>query len=115
MASTSAASRAQSLVREINLNGGEISILKTIGLGGGLIAGSQLAERMDDMETAELIDTLDGLIMLDYVLCDRVSIRNLDAVKSAKFRVNPAHARELRDAVYPSRNRVEAGRRRRRS
>jgi hypothetical protein len=102
-------------VREISLNGGEISILKAIGLGGGIIAGNQLAQRMDDMETAELIDTLEGLITLGYVLCDRTSVRNIDAVKSATFRVDPAHARELRDAVYPSRNKPEAGRRRRRS
>lgn len=102
-------------MREINLNGGEISILKTIGLGGGIVGGNQLAERMDDLEPAELIDALEGLITLDYILCDRTSIRNLDAVKGAKFRVNPAHARELRDAVYPSRKKAETGRRRRRS
>jgi len=102
-------------VSEIHLNGGEISILKTIGLGGGNMPGNQLAERMSEMEGAEFLDTLDGLLTMDYVLSDRVSVRTMDAVKSANFRVNPAHARELRDAVYPSRAKQEPRRRRRRS
>jgi hypothetical protein len=101
-------------VSEINLNGGEISILKTIGLGGTTISGAHLAERID-MEEAELIDALEGLVALDYVQANRVGIRTMDAVKSASFRVNQAHARELRDSVYPSRKKEEKGRRRRRS
>jgi hypothetical protein len=101
---------------EISLNGGEISILKTIGLGGGTLAGSQLAQRMNEMETAEFIDSLEGLMSMSYVLSNKVNIRTLDDVKGATFRVNPAFARELRDAVYPSRARKpETGRRRRRS
>jgi hypothetical protein len=103
-------------VSEINLNGGEISILKTIGLGGGMVAGKQLAERMEDMEGAEFLDTLAGLMTMDYVLSNKVNIRTMEAVESASFRVNPAYARELKSGVYPSRNRdVKAGRRQRRS
>ena len=98
---------------EIHLNGGEISILKTIGLSGGMIGGRQVAERMSEMEGAEFLDALDGLILMDYVLSDRVSVRTMDQVESANFRVNPAHARELRDAVYPSRAKAEPRRRRR--
>ena len=102
-------------MREISLNGGEISILKTIGLSGGSVAGGQLVDRMEEMESAEFVDALDGLMTMGYVLSDRVSVRTMDAIKSANFRVNPAHARELRDAVYPSRKKVETGRRRRRA
>jgi len=101
-------------VSEINLSGGEISILKTIGLGGTSISGAQLVERID-MEEAELIDALEGLIAFGYVQANRVGIRTLEAVKSASFRVSQAHARELRDAVYPSRKKEEKTRRRRRS
>lgn len=67
---------------EISLNGGEISILKTIGLGGGTIAGSQLADRADEIDGAEFLDT---------------------------------STRELKDAVYPSRQKADTGRRNRRS
>ena len=100
---------------DISLNGGEISILKTIGLGGGLMAGVQLAQRMNEMEPAEFIDSLEGLMAVHYVLSNKVTIRTMDDVKSASFHVNPAFARELRDAVYPSRARKPETRRRRRS
>ncbi len=101
---------------EISLNGGEITILKTIGLGGGIMAGGQLADRMDEMEGAEFLDALGGLLAMDYVISNKVNVRTMDAVKSASFRVNPAFARELKDAVYPSRqSKPESGRRKRRS
>ena len=96
---------------EINLNGGEITILKTIGLSGGLMAGGQLADRMDEMQGAEFLDALSGLLAMDYVISNKVNIRTMDAVKSASFRVNPAFARDLKDAQ----SKPETGRRKRRS
>jgi hypothetical protein len=74
-----------------------------------------MAERMNEMEAAEFLDTLDGLLTMDYVLSDRVTVRTMDEVKGANFRASPAHARELRDAVYPSRAKAEPRRRRRRA
>ncbi len=101
---------------EITLNGGEITLLKTIGLGGGLVGGKQLAERMDSMEGAELLDALSGLMAEGYVLSNKVNVRTLDALESASFRVNPVHARDLRGAVYPARkSKPDAGRRQRRA
>ena len=101
---------------EITLNGGEITILKTIGLSGGMIGGSQLAQRMEEMEAAEFLDSLDGLMSMGYVVASKVNVRKMEDVESATFRVNPAFARELRAAVYPSRERKpETHRRRRRS
>jgi hypothetical protein len=100
---------------EISLNGGEISILKTIGLSGAMMPGAQLADRMEEMESAEFLDTLSGLMSMDYVVSNKVNIRTMDDVKSASFRVNPACARDLKEAVYPSRQKKETGRRRRRS
>jgi hypothetical protein len=102
-------------VGEISLNGGEISILKTLGLSGGTMAGAQLADRLEEMDGAEFLETLSGLMALDYVVSNKVNIRTMEAVKTATFRVNPAHSRDLRDAVYPSRQKPETGRRRRRS
>ncbi len=100
---------------DISLSGGEISVVKTIGLGGGSVAGSQLADRMEDMESAEFLDTLGGLMSQDYVLASKVNIRTMDAVRSSTFRVNPTYARDLKEALYPSRKKEEKGRRRRRS
>jgi hypothetical protein len=92
------------LVSEITLSGGEITILKTIGLSGPA-SGKQLAEHMEDMESAEFLDALEGLMTIGYVLANRVNIRTMDAVEASSFRVNPSFARELRDAIYPSRTR----------
>ncbi|MDQ3198754.1 MAG: hypothetical protein M3Q46_06135 [Verrucomicrobiota bacterium] len=100
---------------DINLSGGEISILKTIGLGGGMMAGAQLADRAEDMESAEFLDTLSGLMSMGYVVSNKVNVRTMDDVKGASFRVNPAFARDLKSAVYPSRQKPETGRRKRRS
>lgn len=102
--------------REINLDGGEISLLKTIGLGGTQIHGKQLLEKAEDMVPAELIETLDGLITRGYVLTTKVNVRKIDDVERAFFRVNPAYSRDLRDAINPSRSRdQQRARRQRRS
>jgi len=102
-------------VSEISLNGGEITILKTLGLSGSSMGGEQLVERVEEMDGAEFLDTLGGLMSMDYVVSNKVNIRTMDDVKKATFRVNPAQSKDLRDAVYPSRKKPETGRRRRRS
>jgi hypothetical protein len=100
--------------REINLSGGEITLLKTLGLSGSPIAGRLLVQRMGEMEPAEFLDELDGLISLGYVLADKVNVRTMEDVERAIFRVNSSYARELRDAVQPGRRRDKEQRRRRR-
>jgi hypothetical protein len=104
--------------REINLDGGEITVLKTLGLSGSQMYGKLLLDRLKDMETAEFIDTLNGLLDLGYILSNKVNLRLREDVERAFFRVNSAYAHELRDALNPSRRRREQqdqGRRRRRS
>jgi hypothetical protein len=100
--------------REIKLDGGEITVLKTLGFSGAQMYGKQLIERAEDMETAEFIDTLNGLISLGYVLSNRVNLRSLEDVERAFFRVNSAYARDLRDAIHPGRRREQDHSRRRR-
>jgi hypothetical protein len=99
---------------EINLSGGEITILKTIGLSGAAMAGKVLVERADDLETSELIDTLDGLLTMGYVLSNRPNIRSAEDVGRAFFRVNPSYAKELRDVMQPARRQAREQRERRR-
>lgn len=91
--------------REIKLDGGEISILKKIGLSGSPLFGKLLIDRIEEMETGEFLDSLCGLIDLGYVLCNKVNIRLMEDVEKASFRVNPAHSKELQDAVNPARKR----------
>jgi len=100
--------------REINLSGGEISILKTIGLSGAPVYGKLLIERVGEMEFAEFLDELNGLISLGYVLSDKVNIRKMEDMEKAVFRVNASYAHDLRDAIQPGRRREQQRRRRRR-
>ena len=64
--------------REINLNGGEITLLKTLGLSGTPTYGKLLVEHIGDMEQAEFLDELTGLIELGYVLSDKVNVRTME-------------------------------------
>ena len=91
--------------REIKLDGGEISILKKIGLSGSPLFGKLLLDRVEEMETGEFLDTLCGLIDQGHVLSNKVNVRLVEDVEKASFRVNPAHTKDLQEAVNPSRKR----------
>jgi hypothetical protein len=93
------------MAREIKLDGGEISLLKKIGLSGAQVYGKLLIDRTEGMETAEFLDTLTGLIDQGYVISNKVNIRLIEDVERAFFRVDAAYAKDLRDAVNPSRKR----------
>ena len=66
--------------REIKLNGGEISILKKIGLSGSPVFGKLLVEKIEEMETGEFLDTLAGLIDQNYVLSNKVNVRTIRGI-----------------------------------
>ena len=102
------------MAREIKLNGGEISVLKAIGLSGTQISGKQLIDRVDEMESAEFIDTLDGLMSVGYVLTNKVNLRKMEEVEVANFRVNASYARDLKDAINPGQRREKDRSRRQR-
>jgi hypothetical protein len=93
------------MARDIKLDGGEISILKKIGLSGSPLYGKLLIDRIDEMENGEFLDTLAGLIDMGYVISNKVNIRKMEDVEKAFFRVNPTYSKDLQDAVNPSRKR----------
>ena len=99
------------MVRGLNLNGGEIAILKALGLSGAATFGKQLLERTGEIHPGELIDDLHGLIMCGYVLSDKSAIRTVEEIERATFRVNANYMRDLKEAIRPSH---EPERRRRR-
>ena len=81
--------------REIKLDGGEITLLKKLGLSGTQVYGKMLIDRVDSMATQEFIDTLTGLIDQGYVVSNKVNIRLIEDVERAFFRVNPAVRKRL--------------------
>jgi hypothetical protein len=102
------------MAREIHLDGGEITLLKKIGLSGTQVYGKMLIDRVEGMETGEFLDTLTGLIDQGYVLSNKVNIRLIEDAERAFFRVNAAYAKDLRDAVNPGRRREQERARRQR-
>jgi|SRR5689334_21466932 hypothetical protein len=100
--------------REISLSGGEITLLKTMGLSGTPVYGKLLIEHLGEMAEAEFLDDLDGLISQGYVLSDKVNVRTIEDVERSVFRVNASYARDLKDALNPGRHRESERRRRRR-
>lgn len=98
--------------REINLSGGEITLLKSLGLSGAPTYGKILVEKIE-MDQAEFLDDLSGLIALGYVLADKVNVRTMEDVERAVFRVNASYARDLKEAIHPGRHEPERRRRRR--
>ena len=99
--------------RDIKLDGGEISVLKAIGVSGSQMPGRMLLERIGDMDPVELADSLSGLMALGYVLSTKTIVRDEEDIEKSFFRVNPSYARDLRDALRPGGRREEKSRRRR--
>ncbi len=102
------------MAREISLSGGDTSVLKAIGMSGAPIKGNMMIERLgDDLDVGDIIDTLEGLMMFDYIISTTDRFRSLEDVEKADFKINPSCAKELRDAVS-GRTREPTQRRRRR-
>jgi hypothetical protein len=99
---------------QIQLSGGEITILKAIGVSGSAMAGKFLLDRIEEVEAGEFIDTLGGLVAMGYLLATKVNIRTLEDIERASFRVNPSYAHDLKDALDPARRRAAEKQRRRR-
>ena len=87
--------------REIQLDGTETSVIKAIGIGGGEIDGGTLISRCEDLDLAELIDALRGLMMQGFVEADSSSFYSAKEMEAVNFRVNSGYAKDLKDAVDP--------------
>ena len=101
------------MAREISLSGGDISVVKALGLSGGQMSGKTLMGRLGAMEGAEIVDTLGGLIQMDYVLCDTDKMRTVEDLQEATLSVNTAMLRDLREALAPQKKEVRPTRQRR--
>jgi phosphatidylserine decarboxylase len=89
-------------------------MLKALGLSGTPVKGSLLVGRLE-MEEAEVVDTINGLVTLGYIIPSKVNIQKMQDVEQSYFHVNATLARELHDAMRPGRRKEEERPRRRRS
>lgn len=90
------------MAREINLDGGEILVLKALGLGGAESDGATLMSKIPSMDAYELMDVLKNLIMMGYVDSDKSSFYDKDEFGRINFQVNPGYSRDLREALDPT-------------
>jgi len=88
---------------DIKLDGGEITVLKAIGFGGNAMSGGELIEKVKEFAEAELLDTLQGLIMLGFLLSDKQSLHCMEDIERSNFRINSGYSKELRESIDPRR------------
>jgi hypothetical protein len=100
-------------MREISLDGGEVTVLKAIGFGGTNVTGETLVDKIPALELTELVETLQGLMMFGYVVADRQSFREAEDFNRTSFHINSGYSKELRAAIDPTRKRDQTRRRRR--
>ena len=100
--------------RDIKLDGGEISVLKTLGLSGSQKYGKLMIDHLKELRNGRVHRHPQRPDFLGYVLSNKVNLRMLEDVERAFFRVNPAYAHDLRDALNPGRKREQEKPRRRR-
>lgn len=84
----------------VHLDGCDISIIKAIGFSSS-ISGEKLVELLRGLGDAELVDALEGLTMMGYVVSEIQSLRTIDDVKKSDFRVNSGYARDIKEAMEP--------------
>lgn len=98
---------------EIQLDGGEITIIKALGITGSEITGEELMTRVPELMEAELIDSIKGLIMMGYVVADRQAFYDKEGLEQTKFYVNSGYAKDLKEAMDPNNDRPRSKRVRR--
>ena len=86
---------------DIYLDGGEIAIVKAIGIGGSAITGADILDRAKNLDIYEAMDVLKGLMMTGYVICDRDSFRDNDDFREAEFHINSGYTKALKLAIDP--------------
>ena len=89
------------LMSKINLDGGEISIIRALGFSGSPMQGRDLKGRIGRMSDSDLADCLKMMIALGYIS----ATPELDDAKDldkAAFTVNSGYARALKEAMEPT-------------
>lgn len=86
---------------EIHLDGAEVSIIKALGFGSSDVNGEDLMSRASDLEEAELIDAIKGLITMGYIVADRNSFYDKEGLAGTQFHINSGYSRDLKDALDP--------------
>lgn len=86
---------------KINLDGGEISIIRALGFSGSPMDGRDLKGRIPRVNNDELAECLKTMIALGYISATPDLDRTEDLEKVA-FAVNSGYAKALKEAIEPT-------------
>ncbi len=95
---------------KINLDGGEITIIRALGVSGAPMLGRDLKSHVGGVGETQLMETLKTMIALGYI----TAIPDLDLVEDldkVTFAVNSGYARDLKEALEPEPERPKRVRR----
>ncbi|MEI8234576.1 MAG: hypothetical protein WCH57_07795 [Verrucomicrobiota bacterium] len=94
----------------INLDGGEIGILRALGFSGTPMPGCDLKGRVGRMSDNDLAECLKTMVTLGYITAtpDLDHVEDLD---STAFAVNTGYVKALREAMDPPKEPVKRVRR----
>jgi len=85
---------------KINLDGGEISIIRALGFSGTQMLGRDLKGRVERMSDGDLADCLVTLIALGYIT-STPELSAHEEIDKVAFAVNSGYAKMLREAIDP--------------
>ncbi len=85
---------------KINLDGGEISIIRALGFSSAPMLGRDLKGRIERMNDADLSECLKTLIALGYV-SSTPDLDRVEDIEKVAFSVNSGYAKDLRAAIDP--------------
>ena len=86
---------------KINLDGGEISIIRGLGFSGAPLTGRDLKGRVGQMSDNDLADCLKTLIALGYV-SSNPDLDDAKDLEKVAFAVNSGYAKDLKEAIDPA-------------
>lgn len=84
----------------INLDGGEIGIIRALGFSGTPMPGCDLKGRVGRMSAGDLADCLKTMITLGYITATP-DLDDADDLDSVAFAVNTGYSKALQEAIDP--------------
>ena len=88
------------LMSKINLDGGEISIIRALGFSGTPMPGRDLKGRIERMSDNSLVETLKTMIALGYI-SSTPDLDDGEDFEKVAFAVNSGYVKALKETIEP--------------
>ena len=85
----------------INLDGGDVNIIRALGFSGTQMSGYELKMRIERMSNDDLAEALKMLVSLGYVT-STPEMDGSEEIDQIQFAVNSGYAKALHEAIEPT-------------